>query len=183
MEATNLYASPSSETAREGERYTPKIFSLRGRIGRVRYFAYSMLINFLFLFVVGLIAAIAIPAFAQSADGTQNPIASLFFIFIYIPLFIYLLGLAKRRLNDLNRTGWLGLLLMVPLVNIVFGLYLLFGRGTDGDNNYGPQPIENSKSIVVVGIIFPLLLVAILAAVAIPAYQGYVERAQQAQVQ
>lgn len=46
-----------------------------------------------------------------------------------------------RRFHDLNKSGWYYWLGIIPVVNIVVGLYLLFARGTDGDNEYGPDPL------------------------------------------
>jgi uncharacterized membrane protein YhaH (DUF805 family)/type II secretory pathway pseudopilin PulG len=45
-----------------------------------------------------------------------------------------------KRLHDLNKSGWLWLLGLIPLVNFCFGIYLLFGKGTDGSNDYGAPP-------------------------------------------
>lgn len=41
------------------------------------------------------------------------------------------------RCHDLNKSGWLLLLMFIPIVNIVFFLYLIFKKGTDGYNDYG----------------------------------------------
>lgn len=41
------------------------------------------------------------------------------------------------RLKDMNSTPWALLLLIVPLVNIILLLLLLFKRGTKGPNKYG----------------------------------------------
>ena len=45
-----------------------------------------------------------------------------------------------KRLHDLNKSGWLWLLALIPLVNLFFGIYLLFGKGTEGANDYGDPP-------------------------------------------
>ena len=42
-----------------------------------------------------------------------------------------------RRLHDINKSGWLMLLLIIPLVNLIFMIYLLLARGTDGANRFG----------------------------------------------
>ena len=47
-----------------------------------------------------------------------------------------------RRLHDLNRPAWWCIGVFVPLVNLVLGIYLLFFKGTDGPNDYGPDPLE-----------------------------------------
>ena len=49
------------------ESYKPEIFSTKGRIGRLRYLAYSMIYNILIMFPVGILSAILIPIVA--GDG------------------------------------------------------------------------------------------------------------------
>lgn len=97
---------------------------------------------------------------------------------VYIPLLAAMLVVVKRRLNDLNQSGWLGLLMLVPLVNFFFGLYLLFWPGSKGSNDYGPAPGPNSLLLIVFGLVLPLAGLGTLAAIAIPAYHSYVERAR-----
>lgn len=45
-----------------------------------------------------------------------------------------------KRLHDLNKSGWLILLMFIPIVNAIFGLYMLFADGTVGPNQYGADP-------------------------------------------
>jgi len=63
--------------------------------------------------------------------------------------FLYLYGLAAlvpslaltvRRLHDLNTSGLAALLLLVPVVGLLFALYLLLAPGTPGPNRFGPPP-------------------------------------------
>lgn len=58
-------------------------------------------------------------------------------------------ALASRRLNDMNRCGWLALLTFIPFVNVVFGLWLLFWLGDSGANAYGPPACANSTGVMV----------------------------------
>ena len=178
MEAVNPYESPKSVTSTSSsDTYQPKFFAVNGRIGRLRYFAYATVASFVTIFVLGILAAILIPALASG--GMTDSIATLFVLILYIPLIIISVVFMKRRLNDLDKSGWWQLLYLVPIVNILFALYLLFWPGTKGSNNYGLQPAKNSLLLVMGGIVLPVFLVGILAAIAIPAYQDYVERAQQ----
>lgn len=50
--------------------------------------------------------------------------------------------LGVRRLHDLDKGGWWMLLLFVPLVNILFYIYILFFKGTEGPNQYGEDPLQ-----------------------------------------
>ena len=51
------------------------------------------------------------------------------------------LGLQVRRLHDLNNSGWLFLLNLIPFVSYFFPFYIAFFPGTNGDNKYGPKPL------------------------------------------
>ena len=83
----------------------------------------------------------------------------------------------RRRLNDLDQSGWWGIMMLIPLLNFFFGLYLVFAPGSKGSNSFGPAPCKNSVGVIIGGFLFPLLFIfGILAAVAIPAYKDYQER-------
>jgi len=70
----------------------------------------------------------------------------------------------------------------VPLANIGLALYLLFAAGTQGPNNYGaPRPTAGWEKVMAWMNILIIPLFGILAAISIPAYQSYVERAQKQQ--
>jgi hypothetical protein len=91
-----------------------------------------------------------------------------------------------RRLNDMTVSGWLILLMFVPLANFVMALAMLFVPGSDGDNRYGPAPTPNGGGLIAALVIMLLVMVGwigMISAVALPAYQDYVERAQMHQMQ
>ena len=97
----------------------------------------------------------------------------------YLATIIVSVMFAKRRLNDLNRSGWWFLLFVIPFVNLLLAIYLIFFPGNDGANNFGPAPVANSLGVLILGWMMPVvMLVGIVAAVAIPAYQNYLSQAQ-----
>ena len=81
--------------------------------------------------IIGLIAS-ALKIKALSMLGTIISIASA------IPSFM----LVIRRLHDLDRPTWWCIGCLIPLVNFALAVYLLFFKGTDGPNQYGPDPLE-----------------------------------------
>ena len=127
-------------------------------------------------------AALAAVLGASAGADPQGGATGLAFggisVLLYLALIVFALIFGKRRINDLNRSGWLLLLLLVPIVNLFLGIYLIFFKGTDGENDYGPAPVPNTLGVTVLGLVMPLLfLVATLAAIVIPTYQAYQDAA------
>jgi hypothetical protein len=59
------------------------------------------------------------------------------------------------------------------------GLVFVFKAGTPGRNVYGDPPPPNTAGVKVLALLLPVVFVlGIVAAIAIPAYQHYVERAR-----
>lgn len=171
MDETNPYEPPSAiiETAGQNH-YPPGFFSLDGRIGRLRYLAYicSLALGFNVLFMgVGLLANLG------QVRETLAPGMSILTILANI---IYLaIGLiyARRRLNDMDHSGMMGLLLIIPFINLLLALYLVFGKGSDGRNRFGPEPAPNTLPVKILGLGIPALAAAgIVAAIASPTFSG-----------
>lgn len=53
---------------------------------------------------------------------------------------IPLISAGVRRLHDTDRSGWMYLLSIIPLVNLYL-LYLLIIKGTAGANRFGDDPL------------------------------------------
>lgn len=181
---TNPYRSPTTAPADiytappvVDHPYSPRIWSTEGRIGRLRYLAYSFVTQIVLAFLAGLLAAVLIPTLG--GDSNATPVVFGLVALIYVPILVSVFVMAKRRLNDMNQTGWFSLFMIVPFANLILGLLLLFWPGTKGSNNYGPAPEKNSLAVILFGLVIPIALIGILAAVAIPAYQQYVAKAQQ----
>lgn len=140
-----------------------RVFSVSGRIGRARYITYSFGL-FILIGIIGGLLGMVIGDAASLLTG----VAALVIGFM----------LTIQRCHDFNTSGWLSLLILVPLANLVFW----FIPGTDGPNRYGkPTPPNSVLTLVLVWILPIFFVVGILAAIAIPAYQQYLKRAQQVQ--
>lgn len=160
----NPYAKPNAAVAEAAEEYQEvKVFSTAGRIGRVRYIAYGMGMYFL----LGILGALL-----TWALGTAGMVIA------WIAILIVWFMLTIQRCHDFNTTGWLSLLVLVPLVNLIFW----FIPGTDGPNNYGAKTPPNGTGVIVAACIVPIVaVIGIIAAVALPAYQQYQQKAMQMQ--
>jgi uncharacterized membrane protein YhaH (DUF805 family) len=74
-------------------------------------------------------------------------------LLLYPPFFAVLLSLAVRRLHDQARSGWWLLALLVPVLGpLLVGWWLLFARGTAGDNPHGADPRVDGRDYLQVAI-------------------------------
>ncbi len=101
-----------------------------GRIARLNYFVASLVIAFSFL---------ALAIFLIKFLGV---IGMLILMLVGIAGIFFSFSLAIRRLHDIGWSGWLALLFIVPCVNFIFGLLILFIPGNSGGNEYGPAQLE-----------------------------------------
>lgn len=180
MNTPNPYSAPGAALSGQAsgkDTYEPRLWAWSGRIGRLRYLAYLFIIS-----LINMVPVTILMGILGAAGVLANNPEAIFGIstLLYLPLLVFSFVLAKRRFNDVNRSGWFSLLLWVPLLNFIVSLYLIFARGDDGGNDFGPPPAPNSTAIKVLGLVLPVLVVVfgILAAISIPAYQEYTERAR-----
>lgn len=175
----NPYAAPtaamSDEIDRHGD-YQPKMFSTSGRIGRLRYMAYS---TGLYMIIMLVISLVNLALMGLGGSGVPKAIPTV----LLLAAGIMALVQSKRRLHDLDLSGTWNVAMFIPFVNLLLWLYLVFGSGDTGDNQYGPPPASNPRWMWIMATVpLGMVVLGILAAVALPAYQQYVLKAKAAQV-
>lgn len=160
--------------------------SPRGRFGRLSYMAWYLIISI----VIFTLAVLGMALFGGlTMDEGSDPTPKLSQLIVlgvaYVVFFYYAIVLGIRRLHDLNKTGWLTLLWLVPVINIIFLIYLMAAKGTLGANDYGLSRVTKSweKVAGIVYIILTVLSIVALGMVAVNSYQTYTERAGYAQPQ
>lgn len=174
--AASPYAPPQANVAEQLPQYSElKVLGVSGRIGRVRYLGWLMAMTLCFIpiMLIGTGIAAMSSTLAMLALGIVSIAAVVIGIFIGV-----------QRLHDIGWSGWLLLVHLIPVVGSVFALLMLIIPGTQGVNRYGPPPPPNSTAVKVLAWLFLLIPISgIVAAIAIPQYQGYVERAAEYQEQ
>lgn len=163
-QANNPYETPQAAVAEApGATQPVKVFSVSGRIGRARYIAYGIGLSILITLIGGILAAALGSAGGVAVVATWAALLAISFM------------LTIQRCHDFNTNGWLSIVMLVPLVNLMFW----FIPGTDGPNRYGaPTPPNNAWVILGVCVVPLVAVIGILAAVALPAYQDYTQRAK-----
>ena len=136
-----------------------KYVTFSGRAQRSEYWWFQLFYFLIMIVLVVLLAATG--GLAVLADPGAPPPGGAA-ILIYIVMFIVILGMflpaisvTVRRFHDYNLSGWwyLGGILagIIPLVGFlasiaIFVITLL--KGTDGPNNFGPDPLRTSDADV-----------------------------------
>ena len=175
MNDPNPYITPDASLDNEqDELYQPKIFSFNGRIGRLRYLAYG--IGTSFILMLAMMPILGGTMFAGGMAGfevSMGSMALIALIFFYVATLVFSVMFGKRRLNDLNRSGWWFILLIVPIANFFMAIYVIFFPGAENSNNFGPAPAANTLGVKILAWMLPAVFVAgMVAAIAIPAFTG-----------
>lgn len=110
-----------SETLSESQKSSGGFMSARGRATRGQY---------LLSWLTYLFFSIVLDVMIQ--DGA-NPLFGL----LHFPMFVFILTEGAKRCHDMGRSGWFQL---IPF----FSLWMLFKKGEEGPNKYGPNPSESS---------------------------------------
>ena len=116
----------------------PKLFTLQGRLSRIGYLKWAIvlilvMLVFFSLFFGGIVLT-------EKSNNEMFMIASfLFFAIACLWGLVANICITVRRLHDCEMPGLLSLLLFTG-VGQIFAIILLFIPGTQGDNKYGPAP-------------------------------------------
>jgi uncharacterized membrane protein YhaH (DUF805 family) len=107
-----------------------KYATFKGRARRPEYWWWYL---FYFLVLLGLQILDGVIALAGGP-----PLLSLLGV---LALFVPTIAAAARRLHDTDRSGWMQLIVFIPLVGFIILIVFLCQRGTDGPNRYGSDEL------------------------------------------
>ncbi|MBC3304016.1 Uncharacterized membrane protein YhaH, DUF805 family [Pseudomonas cedrina] len=157
------YAPPRAAVGENLPEYaTLKVFTINGRIGRLRYLAWTLVLTLAMLVAAGIISTVCF-AIATASPTIAIILGSLLGFALFVALVVVSVQIGVQRLHDLGWSGWLYLLNLVPLVNSIFPLLLLVLPGNSGANQYGAPPPRNSTAVKVLASLWlafiPLMLI------------------------
>ena len=64
-------------------------------------------------------------------------LGTIFGLITFLPLW----AVEVRRLHDIGKSGWWLLLYLIPIIGFIILLVWLIRKGTEGDNQYGADPL------------------------------------------
>ena len=132
---TTAAVQSACQAIKKEETWKEKYFSFKGRLNRKRFILRSIVISI----INAILAAVLCRHLGDSA------ILAVFVAISFVG-FVAGLSLNVRRLHDLNHSGFFCLLLLIPfsffiIIDFFLLIYLIFFKGTEGDNQYGPDPL------------------------------------------
>lgn len=146
-EAHSPYAPPRSSVGETLAAFSAlKPFSFKGRIGRLRYLAWTMALTLVTLGIGSVFSSFGFSLLRS--DATNGLIVAGLLAFVVVVV-IAVLGIlfTVQRLHDIGWSGWLWLLTLVPVVGSFFPFVIMAMPGNATANRYGAPPPPNSTSV------------------------------------
>jgi uncharacterized membrane protein YhaH (DUF805 family) len=153
------------------------LFSFKGRIGNGAFV--GGLLSFTGIYIAGVVMSLQVPnVLTQQAleiartGGEYFRYATLAADVVFLMGFSFgamclwiLLAVATKRCHDLNRNGFALGFVAIPVLNLLFILWLFLGQGTQGPNEYGTtmrmwgwRRLQATIAILLLIILFALFL-------------------------
>lgn len=133
---------------------TLKVFSFQGRIGRVRYMAWTLVLFASALLAMGL--CVAVMSVSLVGGGLLIAVAVAAFVLVSFQI-------GTQRLHDAGWSGWLLLLNLVPYVGQIFPFLMVLIPGNKSANRYGPPAPPNGRSVKLLAWMWVLFIALLIA--------------------
>lgn len=114
-----------------------KFVTFRGRASRSEYWKFYLFVVigiFTGVVVIGSIGPI-IP------DDSSRRVLVLAVFSTILVLMVPFTSVTVRRLHDIEYSGWMYWVQIIPVLGAIVFLVWMCTKGTDGDNDYGPDPL------------------------------------------
>ncbi|MGY0218335.1 DUF805 domain-containing protein [Endozoicomonadaceae bacterium StTr2] len=138
-------------------------FNTRGRMGRAQYACWGW--GGVLLTTLAAMLLLTTPAL-HSSTALSETMLLLALLCCSIGT-LYMMMLTMPRLHDLDHSGLMSLLLVIPLLNLALLFYTTLAKGSPGTNQYGSQPAAASQAENLLGIVFPLICLALIVAASV----------------
>lgn len=116
-----------------------KYATFTGRAARSEYWWFALFIFLMSIPLAAIDQLLVAPSLGYESfkEATPQFVSWLFSLAMLLPS----ISVAVRRMHDLNKSGWWVLIIFIPLIGFLLMLYWFVQRGTEGANDYGPDPL------------------------------------------
>lgn len=104
----------------------------KGRARRKEYWMFFLINTIISYGIVGIAIAAELPALSS--------ISSIYSLAVLLPT----IAVGVRRMHDVGKSGWF---LLIPIYNLI----LACTNGTEGENEYGPDPKNPNSELNEIG--------------------------------
>ena len=108
---------------------TKKYARFSGRAPRKEYWL------FVLFYVIATLSLGYLDLFLGTIDSETG--AALISLVFSIAVFIPSIAVSVRRLHDINQSGWLCLIAIIPIIGVIVLIVLFCIRGTEDENRFG----------------------------------------------
>ena len=119
-------------------------FKLNGRINRIEFFLFYVVLVLTFSvggFVISGLSDTLMEAVGQDNIVLVEIFEKTYFVVSSIVIVWSSIALSVKRCHDFGRSSTLGLLILVPGINVFFLAALLYFKGSAGENQFGRTPL------------------------------------------
>ncbi len=117
--------------------YLAVLKNYAGFSGRARRKEYWMFVLFNIIFLI--VAMILDTVLGTAIEGAGY---GLFYFLYTLAVLIPGLAVSVRRLHDVGKSGWMILIVLIPIIGWIWLLVLMFTNSNPRENQYGPNPKE-----------------------------------------
>ena len=134
---------------------SPDSFRFLRRIGRCQY------VSLCWLVLLIEVAAFLLPEQLPRLMGSTLTIQQTVSVTLGLHSLAILVGVwaMVTRLHDMDRSGILWLFAVIPVLNLMLLLWLMFGRGSKGKNTFGNEPAAPGNLARLLGVYLPVGLI------------------------
>ena len=135
QQQTGAYGGAAAGQPPSAKSIKDMFFTYRGRLNRKPFILRGLLLS-----VLSSVMSTVMTEMTEASSTVMHLLALLPLILMVV-LNVGTFMLIIRRWHDLGKSGWLSLLMLIPLLNLLVLIFLWVKKGTDGPNAYGDDPL------------------------------------------
>lgn len=118
-------------------------FKFDGRTSRADYWL-TVLANFIITFIADILFVL-LPTMVDSLSFLHI-VGTIFYIVFGLAVLVPSIALSVRRMHDIDKSGWIILIMLIPVVGAIVIFIFTLMPGTNGPNTYGTADDQSMQT-------------------------------------